>query len=328
MEGRAPGERPREGEVIPVEWRRKHVLGLADFSEEEIGFVIDTARSMEDVLTRDIKKVPALRGKTVVNLFFEASTRTRTSFEIAGKRLSADVVNFSSAVSSVAKGETLLDTAMNINAMKPSIIVMRHPASGAAYFLSRHVSCSVINAGDGSNEHPTQGLLDLYSIIKVKEKVKGLKIAIIGDILHSRVVRSNLHSLGRMGADLWLCGPGSLVPREMGRSGATVTNDIREAVRDADVVMMLRIQLERQKSAYFPSLREYARKYGLNSEVFSLARNDAVIMHPGPINRGVELSDELADSAHSIILNQVESGVAIRMAVLYLLAGGHNAAAR
>jgi aspartate carbamoyltransferase catalytic subunit len=326
VEGCSTGDSPREGEVTSMEWRRKHVLGLADFSAEEIEFVIDTARSMEDVLTRDIKKVPALRGKTVVNLFFEASTRTRTSFEIAGKRLSADVVNFSSSVSSVAKGETLLDTAKNINAMMPSIIIMRHPASGAAQFLSRYVSCSVINAGDGSNEHPTQGLLDLYSIVKSKDKVKDLKIAIIGDILHSRVARSNLHSLGRMGADIWLCGPGTLVPKEMGRSGATVTNDIREAVRDADVVMMLRIQLERQKTAYFPSLREYARNYGLDSEVFSLARNDAIIMHPGPINRGVELSDELADSSHSIILNQVESGVAVRMALLYLLAGGHNAA--
>ncbi|HJX15012.1 MAG TPA: aspartate carbamoyltransferase catalytic subunit [Candidatus Deferrimicrobiaceae bacterium] len=309
-----------------MDWRRKHVLGLADFSTEEIEFVVDTARSMEEVLTRDIKKVPALRGKTVVNLFFEASTRTRTSFEIAGKRLSADVVNFSSTSSSVAKGETLLDTARNIDAMKPNIIVMRHPASGAAHFLSRYVSCSVINAGDGSNEHPTQGLLDLFSILKAKGKIKGLKVSIIGDILHSRVVRSNLHSLGRMGADLWLCGPATLLPREMARSGANVTNDIREAVRDADVVMMLRIQLERQKTAYFPSIREYSRTYGLNSGIFSLAKKDAVIMHPGPINRGVELSDELADCAQSIILNQVETGVAIRMALLYLLAGGHNAA--
>ncbi|MGZ8427875.1 MAG: aspartate carbamoyltransferase catalytic subunit [Candidatus Deferrimicrobiaceae bacterium] len=310
-----------------MDWRRKHVLGLADFSTEEIEFVVDTARSMEEVLTRDIKKVPALRGKTVVNLFFEASTRTRTSFEIAGKRLSADVVNFTSTSSSVTKGETLLDTARNIDAMKPNIIVMRHPASGASHFLSRHVSCSVINAGDGSNEHPTQGLLDLFSILKAKGKIKGLKISIIGDILHSRVVRSNLHSLGRMGADLWLCGPSTLLPREMARSGANVTNDIREAVRDADVVMMLRIQIERQKTSYFPSIREYSRTYGLNSGIFSLAKKDAVIMHPGPINRGVELSDELADSAQSIILNQVETGVAIRMALLYLLAGGqHNAA--
>lgn len=309
-----------------MEWRRRHVLGLADFSTEEIEFVVDTARSMEDVLTRDIKKVPALRGKTVVNLFFEASTRTRTSFEIAGKRLSADVVNFSSSVSSVSKGETLLDTAKNIDAMKPNIIVVRHPASGAAHFLSRFVSCSVINAGDGSNEHPSQGLLDLYSILKAKNQIMGLKIAIIGDILHSRVVRSNLHSLGRMGADLWLCGPGTLVPKEMERTGVTVTHDIREAVRDADVVMMLRIQLERQKTAYFPSLREYARKYGLSRSVFSLAKDDAVIMHPGPINRGVELSDDLADCSQSIILDQVESGVAIRMALLYLLAGGLHAA--
>ncbi len=325
MESCAEREHPGERGVNPMEWRRRHVLGLADFSTEEIEFVVDTARSMEEVLTRDIKKVPALRGKTVVNLFFETSTRTRTSFEMAGKHLSADVVNFSSTVSSVSKGETLLDTARNINAMKPNIIVMRHPASGAAHFLSRHVSCSVINAGDGSNEHPSQGLLDLYAILKVKGKIRGLKISIIGDILHSRVARSNLHSLGRMGADLWLCGPSTLVPKEMGRAGAHLTSDIREAVRDADVVMMLRIQRERQQTAYFPSLREYSRTYGLNSAIFSLAREDAVIMHPGPINRGVELSDELADSSRSIILNQVEAGVAIRMALLYLLAGGHNA---
>jgi len=309
-----------------MEWRRRHVLGLADFSPEEIQFVVDTAKSMEEVLTRDIKKVPALRGKTVVNLFFEASTRTRTSFEIAGKRLSADVVNFSFSSSSAAKGESLLDTAKNIDAMKPNILVMRHPASGASHFLSRHVSCSVVNAGDGTNEHPSQGLLDLYTILKVKKKIKGLNIAIIGDILHSRVVRSDLHSLGRMGAKIRLCGPPTLVPKEMERTGALVTWDLREAVKDADVVMMLRIQLERQKSAYFPSLREYSRRFGLNREVFSLAKEDAVIMHPGPINRGVELSDDLADCAQSIVLNQVESGVAVRMALLYLLAGGQDAA--
>ena len=308
-----------------MRWRRKHILGLSDFSADEIEFVIDTARSMEEVLSRDIKKVPALRGKTVVNLFFEASTRTRTSFEIAGKRLSADVVNFSASTSSVTKGETLLDTARNIEAMKPDILVMRHAASGAPHFLARHVSCSVINAGDGSNEHPTQGLLDLFTIMKAKGKILGLKIAIVGDILHSRVVRSGLHSLGRMGADLWLCGPSTLLPREMQRTGAKVTWDIREAVRDADVVMMLRIQLERQKSAYFPSLREYSRRFGLNRPLFSLAKPDAIIMHPGPVNRGVELSDELADSAQSVILDQVESGVAVRMALLYLIAGGHDA---
>ncbi|MGE5699140.1 MAG: aspartate carbamoyltransferase catalytic subunit [Deltaproteobacteria bacterium] len=308
-----------------MEWKRRHVLGLADFRVEEMEFVIDTARSMEEILTRDIKKVPALRGKTAVNLFFEASTRTRTSFEIAGKRLSADVVNFSSATSSVTKGETLLDTAKNIEAMKPSILIIRHPASGAPHFLSRFVSCSIINAGDGANEHPSQGLLDLYTILKAKGKIKDLKIAIIGDILHSRVVRSDLHSLGRMGARLWLCGPSTLVPKEMERTGARVTYDIREAVKDADVVMMLRIQLERQKTAYFPSLREYSKMFGLNRRLFSLAREDAVILHPGPVNRGVELSDELADSAQSRILNQVESGVAVRMALLYLLAGGYDA---
>jgi aspartate carbamoyltransferase catalytic subunit len=309
-----------------MEWRRRHVLGLSDFRTEEIEFVIDTARSMEEVLTRDIKKVPALRGKTVVNLFFEASTRTRTSFEIAGKRLSADVVNFSSSTSSITKGETLLDTARNIEAMKPGILVMRHPASGAADFISRHVSCSVINAGDGANEHPSQGLLDLFTILKAKGRIAGLKIAMVGDILHSRVVRSDLHSLGRMGANMWLCGPATLLPREMGRTGAILTSDIREAVKEADVVIMLRIQLERQKTAYFPSLREYSRMYGLNRAVFSLAKEDAVIMHPGPINRGVELSDELADCDRSLVLSQVESGVAVRMALLYLLAGGSHAA--
>ncbi len=308
-----------------MEWRRRHVLGLSDFTPAEIEFVLDTARSMEEVLTRDIKKVPALRGKTVLNLFFEASTRTRTSFEIAGKRLSADVVNFSSSTSSVSKGETLLDTARNINAMKPNIIVVRHPASGAPHFLARHLSCSIVNAGDGMNEHPSQGLLDLYTVMKVKHTVQGLNIAIIGDILHSRVVRSGLHSFGKMGARIRLCGPPTLAPKAMERSGVTVTWDIREAVKDADVVMMLRIQLERQKSAYFPSLREYSRRFGLNRAVFSLAREDAVIMHPGPINRGVELSDDLADCERSIVLEQVESGVAVRMALLYLLAGGHDA---
>ncbi len=309
-----------------MEWRRKHVLGLSDFRPEEMEFVIDTARSMEEILGRDIKKVPALRGKTVVNLFFEPSTRTRTSFEMAGKRLSADVVNFSAATSSVTKGETLLDTARNIEAMKPNILVIRHAASGAPHFLSRHLTCSIVNAGDGANEHPSQGLLDHYTILKAKGKVAGLKIAIVGDILHSRVVRSDLHSLGRMGAHLWLCGPPTLAPKEMERTGARVTSDIREAVSDADVVMMLRIQLERQKTATFPSLREYSRRFGLNRAVFALAKDDAVIMHPGPINRGVELSDELADSAQSRILNQVESGVAVRMALLYLLAGGHDGA--
>jgi aspartate carbamoyltransferase catalytic subunit len=309
-----------------MDWRRRHVLGLSDFRTEEIDFVIDTARSMEEVLTRDIKKVPALRGKTVVNLFFEASTRTRTSFEIAGKRLSADVVNFSSSTSSITKGETLLDTARNIEAMKPSILVVRHSASGAAHFLSRHLDCSIINAGDGANEHPSQGLLDLYTVLKAKGKVSGLKVAIVGDILHSRVARSDLHSLGRMGAKMWLCGPATLLPREMSRSGANLTSDIREAVRDADVIIMLRIQLERQKTAYFPSLREYSCRFGLNREIFSLAKEDAVIMHPGPVNRGIELSDELADSAQSRILSQVESGVAVRMALLYLLAGGSHAA--
>jgi aspartate carbamoyltransferase catalytic subunit len=222
--------------------------------------------------------------------------------------------------------ESVLDTARNLEAMKPNILVIRHSASGAPHFLARHLSCSIVNAGDGANEHPSQGLLDLYTILKVKGKIGGLKVAIVGDILHSRVVRSDLHSLGRMGAKLWLCGPETLLPREMSRTGATLTGDIREAVRGADVIIMLRIQLERQKTAYFPSIREYSRRYGLNREVFSLAKEDAVIMHPGPVNRGVELSDELADCGQSLILDQVASGVAVRMALLYLLAGGSHAA--
>jgi aspartate carbamoyltransferase catalytic subunit len=307
--------------VTPVEWKRKHVLGLSDFSTDEIGRVIETARSMEEVLGRDIKKVPALRGKTVVNLFFESSTRTRTSFEIAGKRLSADVVNFTSSASSVTKGETLLDTARNIEAMKPDVLVIRHSASGAPHFLTRHVSCSIVNAGDGANEHPSQGLLDLYTILKAKGRVEGLKVAIVGDVRHSRVVRSDLHSLGRMGARLFLCGPGSMVPPDFSRAGVTVTHDMREAVRDADVVMMLRIQQERLKSPWFPSLREYSRRYGLSRGVFALAKPDAVIMHPGPINRGVEIESSVADGSHSVILPQVTFGIAVRMAVMSTIAG-------
>jgi len=309
-----------------MDWKRKHILGISDFLPDEIEFVMDTARSMEEILSRDIKKVPTMRGKTVVNLFFEPSTRTRTSFEIAGKRLSADVVNFSSSGSSQSKGETLLDTARNIEAMKPGILVMRHNASGAAQFLSRRLSCSIINAGDGSNEHPSQALLDLYTIIKTKGKVAGLKVAIVGDILHSRVARSNIHCLGKMGVNLWLCGPATLLPREMARTGATLTNNLREAVKGADVVIMLRLQSERQKAAFFPSIREYSRMYGLNNDVFSLAKDDAIIMHPGPINRGVEMTNELADCSRSVILNQVESGVAVRMALLYLMDGGAHVA--
>ncbi|MCL2103175.1 MAG: aspartate carbamoyltransferase catalytic subunit [Syntrophorhabdaceae bacterium] len=309
-----------------MEWKRKHILGISDFLPDEIELVMDTARSMEEVLSRDIKKVPALRGKTVVNLFFEPSTRTRTSFEIAGKRLSADVVNFSSSGSSQSKGETLLDTARNIEAMKPGILVMRHNASGAAHFLSQRLSCSIINAGDGSNEHPSQALLDLYTILKEKGRVADLKIAIIGDVLHSRVARSNLYCLSKMGANLWLCGPATLLPREMANTGAILTNNIREAVTNADVVITLRLQSERQRAAFFPSIREYSLMYGLNEDIFSLAKDDAILMHPGPVNRGVEITNDLADCGRSVILNQVESGVAVRMALLYLMAGGaHDA---
>lgn len=308
-----------------MDWQRKHLLGLSDLSADELMFVVDQARSMEEVLTRDLKKVPALRGKTVVNLFFEASTRTRTSFEIAGKRLSADVINFSSSTSSVTKGESLLDTARNIEAMKPDLLVVRHSASGAPHFLAKHVSCGVMNAGDGANEHPSQGLLDLHTILKAKGKVAGLTVAIVGDILHSRVARSNVYSLTRLGAKVRLCGPPTLCPKELERLGATVMWDFREAIRDADVVMMLRIQLERQKTSFFPSLREYSKSYGLNRELLKLAKDDAVVMHPGPVNRGVELSDDLCDDPRSLVLEQVSSGVAVRMALLFLLAGGSHA---
>ena len=304
----------------------RHLLELEGMGRDELTLILDTAKSFREVLERPIKKVPPLQGKTIVNLFYENSTRTLISFELAETRLSGDVVNFSTSTSSVKKGETLKDTIRNIAAMKIDMVVVRHASAGVPQYLTQCTDAVIINAGDGSNEHPSQGLLDLYTILKAKGKIAGLKIAIVGDILHSRVVRSDLHSLGRMGARLWLCGPAPLVPREMERTGAVVTSDIREAVKEADVIIMLRIQLERQKTSYFPSLREYTRRFGLNRDVFSLAKDDAVIMHPGPINRGVEISDELADCDRSLVMRQVESGVAVRMALLYLLAGGSHVA--
>ncbi|RMG61291.1 MAG: aspartate carbamoyltransferase catalytic subunit [Deltaproteobacteria bacterium] len=299
---------------------RKDILGLRDFTRQEIELVLDTAASMEDILQREIKKVPSLRGKTVVNLFFEPSTRTRTSFEIAGKRLSADVVNFSAAVSSVKKGETLLDTARNIEAMKPDVLVVRHSSSGAPHFLARHLSVPVVNAGDGRHEHPSQGLLDLYTIRKVKGRIEGLNVLILGDILHSRVARSDIYGLTTMGAKVTICGPSPLIPREYQALGVEATWDINEALRGKDVVIVLRIQLERMESSFFPSIREYVRYFGLNRERMKLAKEDAIVMHPGPVNRGWELADDLADSDVSVILQQVEAGVAVRMAILYLLA--------
>ena len=302
--------------------RHKDMLGIADLTAGEISLVLDTAEAMKEVGLRPIKKVPALRGKTVVNLFFEPSTRTRTSFEIAEKRLSADTLNIAIASSSVVKGETLADTAMNIEAMNPDMIVLRHSSSGACHLLSRICRSAIINAGDGLHEHPTQALLDAFTIRERKKKLAGLKVAIVGDLLHSRVLRSNIYLLTKMGADVWICGPPTLVPTDIKRLGVQVTSYVDEAVRDADVVMMLRIQLERMEGAYFPSLREYFNVFGMTEQRLKRAKPDVMIMHPGPMNRGVEIASEVADGPYSVILDQVANGVAVRMAVLYLLAGG------
>mgnify|MGYP003346673830 CR=1 FL=1 len=309
--------------------RHKDLLGIADLSPDEITLVLDTAEAMKEVGLRPIKKVPALRGKTVVNLFFEPSTRTRTSFEIAEKRLSADTLNIAIASSSVVKGETLADTALNLEAMNPDMIVLRHASSGACHLLSRICRSAIINAGDGLHEHPTQALLDAFTIRERKKRLAGLKVAIIGDLLHSRVLRSNIYLLTKMGADVWICGPPTLVPADIRRLGVTVTSRVDEAVGDADVVMLLRIQLERMEGAFFPSLREYFNVFGMTEQRLRLARPDVMIMHPGPMNRGVEIASEVADGPYSVILDQVANGVAVRMAVLYLLAGGaeHEAAA-
>ena len=306
---------------------RKDLLGIRELEIEEINLILDTAGSFKEVSSRPIKKVPALRGKTVINIFFEASTRTRTSFEIAAKRLSADTVNISSSTSSVTKGETLIDTARNLQAMAPDAIVIRHPCAGAPHLLSRIVSASIINGGDGAHEHPTQALLDAFTIREHKGRVSGLNVAIIGDILHSRVARSNTHLLTKLGAHVRIAGPLTLVPAgfeklvENTPGTITVCKSIEQALEGADVVMMLRIQRERMSQSFFPSLREYSIRYGLNMRRLALADDDCIIMHPGPINRGVEISSEVADSSRSLILDQVANGVAVRMAVLFLLIG-------
>jgi aspartate carbamoyltransferase catalytic subunit len=302
--------------------RGKHLLGIADLSTEEIALVLDTAEAMKEIAARPIKKVPTLRGKTIVNLFFEPSTRTRTSFEIAEKRLSADTLNIAVATSSVVKGETLVDTALNLEAMNPDMIVMRHSSSGACHLLARVCRSRIINAGDGMHEHPTQGLLDAFTIREKKGRLAGLKVAIVGDLLHSRVLRSNVLLLGKVGAEVWACAPPTLVPPGLDAMGVRVTSSVEDAVREADVVMMLRIQLERMQGNFFPSLREYFNVFGMTPERVRLARPDAIIMHPGPMNRGVEIASEVADGPYSVILDQVTNGVAVRMAVLYLLAGG------
>jgi len=305
-----------------VSFRRKDLLGIADLSPEEIQLILDTAVSFKEILTREIKKVPTLRGKTVVTLFYEPSTRTRTSFEIAAKRLSADTVNLSISTSSVVKGETLADTAENLEAMRPDIIIIRHSASGAPHFLAQRLKSSIINAGDGLHEHPTQALLDLLTVREAKGRLDGLKIAIIGDIAHSRVARSNIQAFTKMGSQVTVCGPGTMLPPYLEALGTKVSHSLPEAVAGADVVMMLRLQLERQKQLYFSTLREYARFFGLSLEHLKMAREDALVMHPGPLNRGVEIAPEVADGAQSVILEQVTNGVAVRMAILYLLTGG------
>lgn len=302
----------------------KDILGIRELSVEEITLILDTADSFLEVSTREIKKVPTLRGKSVINLFYEASTRTRTSFEIAAKRLSADTINISASTSSVVKGETLIDTAKNIEAMNPDLIVIRHSAAGAPHMLASLLRQSVINAGDGAHEHPTQALLDMMTIRSRKGRIAGLKVAIVGDISHSRVARSNIHGLTKMGARVFVAGPATMLPRDIEKLGVVADSRITEAIKDADVVMMLRIQTEREKQNLFPSLREYAQYFSLNRKNIGLAREDCIVMHPGPVNRGIEISPDIADGPHSVILDQVTNGVAVRMALLYLLTGGGN----
>src|ERR1044071_6957903 len=299
----------------------KHLLGIKDLTSEDIQLILTTADSFKEVINRPIKKVPSLRDITISNLFFESSTRTRLSFELAEKRLSADVINFSASGSSVSKGETLIDTVNNILAMKVDMVVMRHPNPGAAVFLAKHVKSRIVNAGDGTNEHPTQALLDAYSIREKTGEVKGKKVVIVGDIMHSRVALSNILCLQKLGAEVMVCGPTTLIPKYIGALGVKVEHNLRKALEWCDVANMLRIQLERQDIKYFPSLREYTMLYGLDKERLDSLNKEIVIMHPGPINRGVEITSDVADSEHAIILDQVENGVAVRMAVMYLLAG-------
>jgi aspartate carbamoyltransferase catalytic subunit len=300
---------------------KKDLLSIADLTRDEIHLVLDTAEAMREIGQRPIKKVPTLRGKTIVNLFYEPSTRTRTSFEIAEKRLSADTLNIAVATSSVLKGETLVDTALNIEAMAPDMIVLRHASSGAGHVLSRICRSRIINAGDGMHEHPTQALLDAFTIREHKKRIDGLKVTIVGDLLHSRVLRSNVLLLTALGADVCVCGPPTLVPRGIEQFGVRVSTAVDEAVAGADVIMMLRIQQERMHGAFFPSLREYFNTFGMTAARIARAKPDVIIMHPGPMNRGVEIASDVADGPYSVILEQVANGVAVRMAVLYLLAG-------
>ncbi len=306
-------------------YRRRDLLGIRELTEADIRGILDTAENFREINAREIKKVPTLRGKTVINLFFENSTRTRTSFELAAKRLSADAVNISVSSSSVSKGETLVDTALNLDAMQPDCIVVRHGSAGVPHQLAKVSRAAVVNAGDGANEHPTQALLDAMTIREHKKKIQGLEVAIVGDILHSRVARSNIHLLTKLGAKVRVAGPGTLVPgdfRHLVSDGLTVCPHVEDAIEGADVVMILRIQRERQDAAYFPTLREYSIHYGLTNDRLERAKKDAIVLHPGPMNRGIEISSDVADSSRSLILDQVKYGVAVRMAVLYLATGG------
>ena len=302
----------------------KHLLGIKDLTTRDIELIFETADTFKDVLNRPIKKVPSLRDVTIANIFFENSTRTRLSFELAQKRLSADTVNFAASSSSVSKGETLIDTVNNILSMKVDMVVMRHPYAGAGVFLSKHVNAQIVNAGDGAHEHPTQALLDAFSIREKLGEVRGRKIAIIGDVLHSRVALSNILCLKKLGAEVMVCGPSTLIPKYIQTLGVKVEHDLIKALNWCEVANMLRIQLERQEIKYFPSLREYSMMYGLNKQILNSLNKEIIVMHPGPINRGVEITSDVADSKQSIILDQVENGVAIRMAVLYLLASQRN----
>ncbi len=305
-----------------MSWTKKHLLDIESLTAEEITTVLDTARGFKAVGERAIKKVPALRGKTVVNLFVEPSTRTRISFELAAQRLSADIVNFSADASSFKKGETLKDTALNLQALNADFIIIRHSASGAPHFLSRVLDAHVINAGDGAHEHPTQALLVTFTIREKKGKIAGLNVTILGDILYSRVARSDIWALTKLGANVTLCGPSTLVPKTFEQMGCRVTHDVDEAIRDADVINLLRIQHERQRKTMFPSIGEYTQLFGLNKARFARTKPDALIMHPGPINRGVEIDSDIADCGRSVILDQVTNGLAVRMAVLFLVNGG------
>lgn len=303
-------------------FRHKHIFGMEQFSPEDIHHIIATARSFKEISSRSIKKVPTLRGKTIINFFFEPSTRTRLSFEVAAKRMSADTFNIAASTSSTTKGETLIDTAKNLVAMNPDIIVIRHSSSGAPHLLARHIDASIINAGDGMHEHPSQGLLDIMTVLEHKPSMQGLKIAIVGDIAHSRVAGSDIRGFTKLGASVYLAGPATFMPAMIEQLGATCCSSVQEAVDGADVVMALRIQQERQNDSLIPSLREYSRFYGISDEILQLAKEDVLIMHPGPINRGVELNPDVADGKRSVILEQVTNGVAVRMALLYLVMGG------